>query len=70
MLEWSGYLGVGASDDAGGVAGGEAADAFFDGVGDIQLLKNNARGEDNWRMLLPLHHQRIIRGAPRNNEGK
>ena len=63
-------VGVGASGDVVGVDGGEAADDFFDGVGDIRLSIKNARGADDWRMLLPLNHQRIIRGAPRNNDGK
>jgi len=49
-------VGVGASGDVVGVDGGEAADDFFDGVGDIRLSIKNARGADDWRMLLPLNH--------------
>ena len=39
MLKWSGSIGVGVGCDAGGGVGNEAADAFFNGVGDIQLSK-------------------------------
>ena len=65
ILEWSGSLGVGAGGDAGGVDGGEADDAFCDGVGDIRLSKKTGRGSDDWRMLLPLDPQGFIREAPR-----
>ena len=42
--EWNASLGIDGGCDAGGGGGGDAADTFVDGVGDIRLSKKNPKG--------------------------